>query len=226
MNTKKIYLCTFLFYFIFALHSYAGVATLINRTGAELEFVLVQGEELIPVENVNDRSRSKPFIYKQELPVQIRAVYMNKSIQKSIDVPKSSHILIVAYINTDQELNYFALNDSEDSFPKGSYQFINLTHRYTVGLLGENELKLKPFENEIVKIAKENFAHFNTQIAYMDEDTSEWVVSFKTRWLHRKNARIVCFIIPKKGDNKKFSVFGVAQYPQSIKDLMNYAGND
>lgn len=147
------------------------------------------------------------------------------AIYKVLSITEGAAILVIAYVDLEDQLDYLVLNDSPDVFPLGSFLFVNLTKQHTIGLIEQDKLALKPFEMTTIIPNKANRSYLNTKLAYWDNEKEEWVNSLTTRWLHRENARILTLILPKDSAAKEFTIKSIAQYPTALKKYLNYTSD-
>lgn len=205
--------------------AYALNISLLNTTELDLHFNCIQTDATIPFEDISHNYRSKPIQIDPDLDLIIECRYNNLVHSKTLIPTSGPLMLIIAYIDLDNRLDYMVMDDSPDAFPLGSYIFLNLTKEHTIGLIDQDKLALKPFEARKISWHKEHQSYFNGKLAYWDDGNKRWINWFSNRWIHRDNVRVLTLIIQKKGKRKRFGIKSIAQYPSSIKSHLEH-GNE
>lgn len=121
----------------------------------------------------------------------------------------------------DQErYRILPLNDSLQSFPSGSYSFINMTNRNLAAYVDGDTLMIPAYGGVIHSVNQDPDRTIPVKLASYNPDTHQWVQTYESKWQFRTNQRVIVFISRENSQEERMNVQRVVQVislPDSLR---------
>ncbi|GHB93418.1 hypothetical protein [Cerasicoccus arenae] len=162
------------------------------------------GEGMEPV-SIHTMQRSKPIEYEGPNPI----VFYREPSDKAdgmayvpvarVTVKPGIHEPLFLFFGSGDEYKIFEIEDSFDTFPVGSYRFLNLTNRNMLAQLGSNKLELN--SRSLEKLMNPFESTHEYQVAFIVREKDELTPAYYNRWMHFDNYRYLILISESKSQD-------------------------